>query len=120
MITESWVRAEIERAMAGQASRENVYDLSALITVLGYMTREAADGTKEPSGQSMAAGPRKTEEERRTREAIILTNHSADLDTVPTLEQVMDALGEVRINDQEEEQTARDIRTWGQIIGRIQ
>lgn len=53
---------------------------------------------------------------RELREAVLLTTHSADLDTIPTIEQIEDALGAVAVNTPEERKRVQDARTWGKII----
>lgn len=118
MITEAWVRAEIERAMDGPATRENVYDLAALIGVLSHIRGQAAAVFQEGTGgHSMAACPEESEEERRQREAVILTSYSADLNTRPRIEQIYDALEAVDVQTPEEHKKAQDARTWADILG---
>lgn len=104
--------------MITAACRENVYDLSALITVLGYLEHHAAADLLQPGGYSMAAEPQEPEDERRRREAVVLTSYSADLNTRPQLEQIYDALDAVDVQTDEDYKKARDARTWADILGR--
>ena len=115
MITQKWLQSEIEHALAGPTTRENVYDLSALITVLGYLSANQK-GEPTPALNEHAAQP-ESEEARKKREAIILTAHSADLDTTPTITQIYDALDAVEVTTPTERTQARDAKTWAQIIG---
>ena len=62
-----------------------------------------------------SAGSHDTGEKAR-RDAILLTAHSADLDKVPTLAEVEDALGAVVVNTPEERERANRVKTWAEII----
>ena len=46
----------------------------------------------------------------------MLTAHSADLDKVPTLAEVEDALGAVVVNTPEERERANRVKTWAEIL----
>lgn len=108
MITLAWVENEIEKALSEDATPRNVYDLAALVAVQGFLLKRAAPKEDEK--------PKETREEREHREAVLLTTHSADLDTIPTIEQIEDALGAVAVNTPEERKRVQDARTWGKII----
>ena len=62
-----------------------------------------------------SAGSHDTGEKAR-RDAILLTAHSADLDKVPTLAEVEDALGAVVVNTPEERERANRVKTWAEIL----
>lgn len=105
MITLAWIESEIEKALIDDATPRNVYDLAALVTVQGYLLKRAAPEKKEEQ---------KTE--KSNREAVMIATHSADLDTIPTIAQIEDALGAVAVNTPEERKRVQDARTWGKII----
>lgn len=107
MITLAWVENEIEKALSEDATPRNVYDLAALVAVQGFLLKRAAPKEEKP---------KETREEREHREAVLLTTHSTDLDTIPTIEQIEDALGAVAVNTPEERKRVQDARTWGKII----
>lgn len=114
MITRAWVQDEIERALEGQRTRENVYDLSALITVLGYLDkRSAAPDVAAPVSHN---AEKETDDEKAKREAVVLTRYSADLDTRPTLEQIYEAMDNVGAPTVEDRKKLRDAKTWADII----
>lgn len=72
--------------------------------------RAASDSVAE---YSEASEPK---EDKQKRDAVLLTAYSADLDTVPTIEQIDAALGSVMVNTKEERQKVKDMRTWRNII----
>lgn len=104
-MTLAWVESEIEQAANGPNTAKNVYDLAALIIVRDYLMGTA---TPQPASE--------TEEQRRKREAVILTSHSADLDVVPTIGQIEEALGAVAISTPEERKRVKDAKTWASIL----
>lgn len=105
-MTLTWVESQLEDALSGPNTAKNVYDAAALIIV-----RDAMRAASAPT----AAGSADTGEKAR-RDAILLTAHSADLDKVPTLAEVEDALGAVVVNTPEERERANRVKTWAEII----
>lgn len=103
MITLSWVESEIEKSLAGEQNARNVYDLAALITVRAYLAA--------PS-ESVQAEPAKEEAPK-----VYLSDYCADLDKVPRLEQVEQALAAVAVEDREQLKRAKDMKTWAGILG---
>lgn len=103
-MTLAWVEAEIEKAEQGGNNAKNVYDLAALLIVRDHL-RAATSPKAVP-----------VQEDRAKRDAIVLTSHSADLDVVPTIAQVEEALGAVIVSTPEERQRVQDAKTWAQII----
>ena len=101
-MTLAWIEAEIEKAEQGGNNAKNVYDLAALLIVRDHLR--------------VAALPQNIPDDKGRREAIILTSHSADLDMVPTIAQVEDALDAVIVSTPEERQRVMDAKTWAQII----
>lgn len=107
-VTLTWVESQLEDALSGPNTAKNVYDAAALIIV-----RDAMRAASAPSAaESTDAG------EKARRDAILLTAHSADLDKVPTLAEVEDALGAVVVNTPEERERANRVKTWAEIIGK--
>ena len=102
----TWIESQLEDALSGPNTAKNVYDAAALIIV-----RDAMRAASAPS----AAGSADTGEKAR-RDAILLTAHSADLDKVPTLAEVEDALGAVVVNTPEERERAERVKTWAEIL----
>lgn len=107
MISRAWVESQIEECLNGTQNRENIYDIAMLIVVRDELDRRASPIVPDVSE---AAGKEKQ------KQAIVLTNLSADLDTVPTVEQIEDAIGAVAANTPEERQRAKDLRTWAKIL----
>lgn len=101
-MTLAWIEAEIEKAEQGGNNAKNVYDLAALLIVRDHLR--------------VAALPKNAPDDKGRREAIILTSHSADLDMVPTIAQVENALDAVIVSTPEERQRVMDAKTWAQII----
>lgn len=107
-VTLTWIESQLEDALSGPNTAKNVYDAAALIIV-----RDAMRAASAPSAaESTDAG------EKARRDAIMLTAHSADLDKVPTLAEVEDALGAVVVNTPEERERANRVKTWADIIGK--
>ena len=105
-VTLTWIESQLEDALSGPNTAKNVYDAAALIIV--------RDAMRAASVQS-ASGSADTGEKAR-RDAIMLTAHSADLDKVPTLAEVEDALGAVVVNTPEERDRANRVKTWAEIL----
>ena len=105
-VTLTWIESQLEDALSGPNTAKNVYDAAALIIV-----RDAMRASSVPS----ASGSADTGEKAR-RDAILLTAHSADLDKVPTLAEVEDALGAVVVNTPEERDRANRVKTWAEIL----
>lgn len=106
MITLTWIDSEIEKSLRGEASAKNVYDLAALITVRAYLAAPSE------SVQSVQAEPSKEEAPK-----VYLSDYCADLDKVPRLEQVEQALAAVAVEDREQLKRAKDMKTWAGILG---
>ena len=105
-VTLTWVESQLEDALSGPNTAKNVYDAAALIIV--------RDAMRAASAPSAAGNPDKGDKARR--DAIMLTAHSADLDKVPTLAEVEDALGAVVVNTPEERERANRVKTWAEIL----
>ena len=103
MATLAWVENELEKAIHEKPTAQVVYDLSALITVRGYLL-----AMLEPEAKPEAA-PAPT---------VRLSDYCADLDKVPTLDQVEQALSSVAVNTPQERERVRDAKTWAKIIRR--
>ena len=105
-VTLTWIESQLEDALIGPNTAKNVYDAAALIIV-----RDAMRAASAPSAQQDAG-------DKARRDAVLLTAHSADLDKVPTLAEVEDALGAVVLNTPEERERAIRVKTWAEIIGK--
>ena len=103
MITLNWVESEIEKSLRGEASAKNVYDLAALLTVRAYLAAPVPQGEEKPEAVSTPT--------------VYLSDYCADLDKVPKLEQVEQALAAVAVETPEQLKRAKDMRTWANIIG---
>lgn len=108
-MTIAWIQAQIEETLRAENSAKNVYDLAMLCICRDEFQRRAAPD----DGYATASEP---PEDKSKRDAVLLTAYSADLDTVPTIEQIDAALGAVAVNTPEERQRVRDLRTWRDII----
>ena len=107
-VTLTWIESQLEDALSGPNTAKNVYDAAALIIV-----RDAMRAASAPSAaESTDAG------DKARRDAVLLTAPSADLDKVPTLAEVEDALGAVVVNTPEERERANRVKTWAEIIGK--
>ena len=105
-VTLTWIESQLEDALSGPNTAKSVYDAAALIIV-----RDAMRAASAPSAaESTDAG------EKSRRDAILLTAHSADLDKVPTLAEVEDALGAVVVNTPDERERANRVKTWAEIL----
>ena len=105
-VTLTWIESQLEDALSGPNTAKNVYDAAALIIV-----RDAMRAASDPSASESADTG-----EKARRDAILLTAHSADLDKVPTLAEVEDALGAVVVNTPEERDRANRVKTWAEIL----
>ena len=102
MITLSWVESEIEKSLAGEANARNVYDLAALITVRAYLAAPSESTQAEPAKEEVPK--------------VYLSDYCADLDKVPRLEQVEQALAAMAVEDREQLNRAKDMKTWAGIL----
>ena len=107
-VTLTWIESQLEDALSGPNTAKNVYDAAALIIVRDAMRAASAPSSAESTDTG----------EKARRDAILLTAHSADLDKVPTLAEVEDALGAVVVNTPEERERANRVKTWAEIIGK--
>ena len=107
-MTLTWIESQLEDALSGANTAKNVYDAAALIIVRDAMRAAYAPSASESTDTG----------EKARRDAILLTAHSADLDKVPTLAEVEDALGAVVVNTPEERERANRVKTWAEIIGK--
>lgn len=106
-MTLKWIEAQIEAAKDWDNDRDSIRDLAALLLVRDHL--RASDNPERESHKESA-------EDRRRREAIVLTQHSADLNVRPRIEEIEDALGSIVVNTAEERQRHKDARTWADII----
>ena len=105
-VTLTWIESQLEDALSGPNTAKNVYEAAALIIVRDAMRAASAQSSVESTDSG----------EKARRDAILLTAHSADLDKVPTLAEVEDALGAVVVNTPEERERANRVKTWAEIL----
>ena len=105
MVTLAWIENEIEKSLQEGNTPQNIYDLSALITVRGYLRALAEQEVEEAKPATSAP-------------AVRISDYCADRDKVPTIDQVEQALSSVAVNTPEERERAKDCRTWAKIIRR--
>lgn len=105
MVTLAWIENEIEKSLQEGNTPQNIYDLSALITVRGYLRALAEQEAEEAKPAASAPSVR-------------ISDYCADLDKVPTIDQVEQALSSVAVNTAEERERAKDCQTWAKIIRR--
>ena len=106
MLTLAWVEQQIESAINGKNEPQNVRDY-ALLCIARDNLKAAQTASK---GVSAAPQPK--------QQRIVLTDYSADLDKVPRLEEIDAAISAAAVTayTPEEQQHARDQRTWAQIL----
>ena len=105
-VTLTWIESQLEDALSGPNTAKNVYDAAALIIVRDAMRAASAQSSVESTDSG----------EKARRDAILLTAHSADLDKVPTLAEVEDALGAVVVNTPEERERANRVKTGAKVL----
>lgn len=111
MVTLTWIDGQIEKAIEEGNNPQNIRDLAALITVKEFLTARSA-----PNDNSRSEKTHESVDERKRRDAVVLMTHSADLDTVPTIQQVETALQSISVNTPAERQRLKDAKKWSQII----
>lgn len=109
MVTLTWIDGQIEKAIEEGNNPQNIRDLASLIIVKDFLT--ARSSLKSETHQID-----ESTDERRQRDAVVLMTHSADLDTVPTIQQVETALQAISVNTPAERQRLKDAKKWSQII----
>lgn len=103
---------EVRKLIAsGKISQNQLNQLqqAALITVREYLSTRSAPKVDAQSVQESA-------DDKKRRDAVVLMTHSADLDTVPTIQQVETALQSISVNTPEERKRVQDAKKWAQII----
>lgn len=108
MPTLAWVEREYEVALQSANTPSNLRDFALLCIALDHLRASTPDS--EPKSEQKS--------EQKKRDAILLTAHSADLDKIPTITQIEDAIGAISINTPEEKKRVQDARTWAGIIGK--
>ena len=111
MLSLAWVEHELELAINGPNTPQNARDCALL-----FILRDHLREIYEPQEPERKEEPPKKENDSK-RQAVLLTAHSARLDTVPTIAQIEDAIGTVSVNTREEKRRMQDARTWADIIG---
>lgn len=104
MLSISWVEHQIEQAMNGPNEPQNVRDYALLCIAREFLKAE------QDAHEMRAA----SEHER-----IVLTDYSADLDIVPSIDQIHAAINAAAKTayTTEERQLLKDANTWAGIIG---
>ena len=105
-MTLPWVEAQIEETLRSENSAKNVYDLAMLCIARDELVRRAAPEYSQNAEPS----------DKKRDDAVVLTAYSADLDTVPTIEQIDKALGSVSVRSREDRKRVQELKTWKDII----
>lgn len=113
MVTLTWIDGQIEKAIEEGNNPQNIRDLAALITVKEFLTTRSSLKDDDSRKSEKAY---ESVDERKRRDAVVLMTHSADLDTVPTIQQVETALQSISVNTPAERQRLKDAKKWSQII----
>lgn len=105
VLTLAWVEHQIEMARNGPNEPQNVRDYALLCIARDNLHAEHA--ARESFSAPAPVQPR-----------VILTDYSADLDKVPTLEEIDSAISSAARTayTPEEQQHVRDQRTWAEIL----
>ena len=108
MLTLAWVEQQIEAAINGKNEPQNLRDYALLCI--------ARDNLKaaQAASKGVSAAPSQPKQQR-----VVLTDYSADLDKVPTLEEIDSAISSAAKTayTPEAKQHVRDQRTWAEILG---
>ena len=111
MLSLAWVEHELEMAINGPSTPQNARDCALL-----FILRDNLRAIYQP--EEAEEKPKSEEKEKEShRQAVLLTAHSARLDTVPTITEIEDAIGAVSVNTKEEKRRMQDAKTWAGIIG---
>ena len=109
MVTLTWIDGQIEKAIEEGLVGSEMCIRDRLITVREYLATRSAPKADAQSVQESA-------DDKKRRDAVVLMTHSADLDTVPTIQQVETALHSISVNTPEERKRVQDAKKWAQII----
>ena len=109
MLTLAWVEHELEQARKGQNEPQNLRDYALLC-----IARDNLIAEQNANVSASYAPPSPVQKQQR----VILTDYSADLDKVPKLEEIDEAISAAAITayTPEDQQHVRDQRTWTGII----
>lgn len=104
MLSLALIERRIKEVVKGEHTDETVKEFAMLCLARDYLLAEIRE---EEAGQAMA-NPR-----------VILTNYCADLNAIPTMEQIGLAINAAasRVRTPEDRQKMETVKTWAEIIG---
>lgn len=105
MLSLSLIERRIKELVKADHSDENALEFAQMCLARDYLLAEIEE---QERGEMAARRPR-----------VILTNYCADLNTIPTIEQISAAINAAAQSaySQEERQQLKDAKTWAGIIG---
>lgn len=105
MLSLALIERRIKELVKAEHTDENVREFAEMCLARDYLLAEIQE---QESGEMAAQRPR-----------VILTNYCADLNTIPTIEQISAAINAAAQSaySQEERQRLKDAKTWAGIIG---
>lgn len=104
MLSLALIERRIKELVKADHSDENVREFAQMCLARDYLLAEIEE---QERGETAVQRPR-----------VILTNYCADLNTIPTMEQISAAISAAAATaSPEERQKLRDMRTWAGIIG---
>lgn len=104
MLSLALIERRIKELVKSDHTDENVREFAEMCLARDYLLAEIEE---QERGEMAAQRPR-----------VILTNYCADLNTIPTMEQISAAISAAAANASPEgRQQLRDLKTWAGIIG---
>ena len=106
MLTLAWVEQQIEELRNGENALHVARDYALLCVAREYLQAEKAAQASDKQHQT------------KDRGRVVLTDYCANLNTVPTVQQIEEAIQAAGENGVEEgeKKSLRDARTWSQIL----
>jgi len=98
LLSLSWVNAQIESAMNGNNTPQNVRDYALLCIARDNLQKITPD------------------QDNKTTASVRIADHSADINYVPTIGEIEKAMAAVAENNAEDHQRMNDLRTWTDIM----
>lgn len=105
MLSLALIERRIKELVKAEHSDENVREFAEMCLARDYLLHEIEE---QERGEAAAQHPR-----------VILTNYCADLNTIPSIDQISAAINAASDTayTPEERQKLRDMKTWASIIG---
>lgn len=106
MITVAWIDNEIDKAINGANTPQNIRDFALLC-----IARENLLSILSPPSESQI-----TAKENKPVDEPKLSVYNADI--APTMDEVKDMFGRAVLRDESDKKKAKDMQTWMNIVGR--